>query len=56
MKKRIHEAVKALHRADELLAAWLMDNTEDVFEEIEEVDDARVIINEVIEDLKKEQA
>ena len=38
--------------ADERMSPWLCDNTEEVFEEISEVDDARGHIHDAIELLR----
>ena len=51
----VHETIKALHRADEILGAYLTDMTEEGFEEIPEVDDARLVINDVSDELKNNQ-
>lgn len=46
-----HDAVHALGLAETFLAEWLTDNTEDVFEEEPEVDDARTLIQDAQERL-----
>lgn len=46
-------ALEKLIRAEYLLNAWLVDNTEQVFEEEGEIDDARSLLIEVIEEIKE---
>jgi hypothetical protein len=46
-------ALEKLIRAEYLLNAWLVDNTEQVFEEEGEIDDARALLIEVIEEIKE---
>ena len=41
----IHATIKALYEAEQLLAAYLTDHTEEGFEELPEIDGARLIIN-----------
>jgi hypothetical protein len=41
-------------RAESILNDWLVDNTQDVFEEQPEIDDARQLLIEAIDLLEKE--
>lgn len=45
--------VKALQEAEKLLNDWLVDNTEEVFEEQPEIDQARGLLNDLLESLQK---
>lgn len=38
-----------IQRAEQMLNEWLVDNTEDVFEEEPEIDEARGLLNKAIE-------
>jgi hypothetical protein len=46
-------ALDKIINAERLLNEWLTDNTEEVFEEIPEVDEARDLLNEAIEELSR---
>lgn len=50
---RLVEAKELLERVDTLLAEWLTDNTEEVFEEEPQIDDARGDIQEVILEIER---
>lgn len=49
-KARFDTLYRAANRAEEQLVDFLTDNTEAVFEEIPEIDDARSVLNDGIED------
>lgn len=46
------ELLKKLEEAESLLNNWLVDNTEQVFEEEGEIDEARMLVNEAIDELR----
>jgi uncharacterized protein YehS (DUF1456 family) len=48
---RCTDVVPVLSRVEELLGEYLADNTEEGFEEIPEIDDARMILVGLIEEL-----
>lgn len=48
----LQQSLVKLHLVEQMLADYLVDNTEDVFEEIPEIDDARGLVVEVIEELE----
>lgn len=45
--------VEALAKADSILVGYLMDNTIDTYDELAELDEARVIILDVVEAMKQ---
>lgn len=50
------KSIEKLKEAEQLLNEWLVDNTEEVFEEEPEVDEARGLLTEVIERFENEAA
>lgn len=46
-------ALERLQQAEHLLSAWLVDNTEQVFEEQAQIDDARSFLIEAMAQLKE---
>ena len=49
----IKKHIKDLFDADSMLSSWLLDNTQEVYEEQPEIDEARLIINESASGIKK---
>lgn len=45
------EQKRKLEKAEQILNRWLVDNTDEVFEEQSEIDSARSLIQEVLEAL-----
>jgi hypothetical protein len=45
-----YKSKKALREAETILASYLLDNTEQVFEELPEIDEARRLIQEALGD------
>lgn len=48
------EQLQMLRDAEQLLSQWLVDNTEDVFDEGAEVDSARTLLQEVLDALQEQ--
>ena len=49
----LHKTIVSLYEVDERICAYLIDNTES-FEDIPELDGAHTVLNEVMNDLRKE--
>lgn len=46
------ETLAKLNKVEQMLADWLVDNTDEVFEEQPEIDEARGLLIEAIEELE----